>query len=277
MHGYTEADKKISEGLKQYKKGTEAYKVSGKIELNNKFYREVIFTKKNLIRTKAEVKGYLYLDDENKPVIDRILIADLAKLGYYYEMFFNDSKAAGILATLKTEQEIQRERDNVEQIVEGLNFLYEQKVYAAERVKSVFTRNLNLREKSNVKLQELSSIIVKIKEQDLEFNLELLNKLYPYYEDVLLINFEKVVSIASIKDCIDEVIKEAEKNRKKWGAKFISNMVGKLIKVSDELSYFKRLITIYSSVLQMNSSQYIKYLNNINKEKIEERIGLVRY
>lgn len=276
MLGYTEFDKKKTESLKPYIKSGEKCKVSGIIEFNSKFYREVIFSKKRFMRMRLENNGYLYLDDENKVVTDRTLLKDLVKLGYYYDIFFNADKAAGILSTLKTELDIQKDKNNADEIGEGLDFLLSQKVYAAERVKSVVIKMLNLKEKSNIILEELSNIIKIMRQQDLNFNLELLNKLYPYYEDILKLNFEKIIYISTIQNCIDEVIKEAEKKRKKWGVRIISNMVGKLIKVSDELSYYRRLIEIYSSVLHLNSNQYIKYLNNTNKEKIDKRISLVR-
>lgn len=277
MLGYTEADIKTTEVLKQYKKVVEGIKVSGIIEIDNNFYREVIFTKRNFLKMKTVTKGYLYLNIEDKAVTDRGRLYDLSKLSYYYEVFFSKDKAIGILGTLKTELDIQREKSNLKQICEGLDFLLTQNVYAAERVKSIFIKNYNLREKSNTILKELSDNITLIGQQDIKFNSELLSKLYPYYEDILKINFEKVVSIASIEDCIDVVIKEAEIKRKKWGTRVKGNMVGKLIKTSDELSYFKRLIELYRSVLQMNSNQYMKYLNNLDKDRIENMISLIRY
>lgn len=276
MLGYTELDKKIVKELKPYIKSGEKCKVSGIIEFNNKFYREAIIFKKNFIKMRLEPKGYLYLDDENRVVTNKVVLKDVAKLGYYYELFFYDEKGAGILSTLKTEQDIQTEKNNMNEIEEGLDFLSTQNVADAERVKNVVNKMIELREKGNNILIEVSNIIKNIRQQDLQFNEELLNRIYPFNENILKVNFEKVKYIASIRDCCDEVMVEAEKKRKKWGARIMSNMVGKLIKVSDELSYFKRLLTLYDNVLDMNSNQYIKYLNNLNKERIENRLSLVR-
>lgn len=275
MLGYIEVDK-VNTEISPYLKPAEGCKISGAIEVNAKLYKEVIFYKKSFFKFNKEVKGYLYFDDENNLVTDKTIISELAKLCFFYEMFFSEDKTEGILATLKTKADLTRDNEKVKQISDGLDFLLTQKVYAAERVKSIFIKNYNLDEKSNSILEELSSNIKTLSDQDSIFNVELFNKLYPYYEEVLKINFEKVLNVASIGDCIEEVRKEAEKIRKKWGVRAMKNMVGKLIKISDELSYFKRLISIYRSVLQMNSSQYLKYLNNTNKDKIEKRIALIR-
>ncbi|MFL0269802.1 hypothetical protein [Candidatus Clostridium radicumherbarum] len=275
MLGYNEVDK-VNAEISPYLKPAEGCKISGAIEVNAKLYKEVIFYKNSFFKFNKEVKGYLYFDDENNLVTDKTIISELAKLCFFYEMFFSEDKTEGILATLKTKADLTRDNEKVKQISDGLDFLLTQKVYAAERVKSIFIKNYNLDEKSNSILEELSSNIKTLSDQDSIFNVELFNKLYPYYEEVLKINFEKVLNVASIGDCIEEVRKEAEKIRKKWGVRAMKNMVGKLIKISDELSYFKRLISIYRSVLQMNSSQYLKYLNNTNKDKIEKRISLIR-
>lgn len=276
MLGYTEVETKVNTDIRAYIKPAEGCKVSGAIEVNAKLYKEVIFYKKSFFKFNKEVKGYLYLDNENKIVTEKTIISELAKLCFFYEMFFSEDKTEGILATLKPEAELLRAKDKVKQICEGLDFLLTQKVYGAERVKGIFLKNYNLEEKSNFILEELSSSIKALRDKDSNFNVKLFNKLYPYYEDVLEINFEKVLNAASIGDCIEEVRKEAEKTRKKWGVRAKKNMVGNLIKASDELSYYKRLISIYSSVLQMNSNQYLKYLNTINKDKIEKRINLIR-
>jgi len=276
MLGYTEAECKIKEDIRSYIKSAEGCKISGTIEISGKLYREVIIYKSNFFKFKKEVNGYLYLDEENKVVTDKYIMSELAKLCFFYEMFFSEDKSTGILATLKTEADLQRDKDKVEQIAKGLDFLLTQKVYAAERVKGVFIKNYNLEEKSNSILKELANNIRTIRDEDFNFNFELFNNVYQYYEDVVKINFEKVLGIASIGDCIEEVRKEAEKTRKKWGVRAMGNMVGKLIKVSDELSYFKRLISLYRNVLQMNSNQYLKYLNNLNKDKIENKISLIR-
>lgn len=277
MLGYEKVNMKINEVLNPYKKSSESCKISGIIDCNNKFYREVIFYKRKFLKFKLEVNGYLYLDAENKVINDKSLLKDLFKLGFYYDIFFNDDEAAGILSTLKTEVEVQKEKDIIKEIGEALDYLLKQKVYAAERVKTALIKIFNLKEKSNLILKELSNIIVDVKQQDFKFNEELYNKLYTYYEDILKVNFEKIILMASLEDCIDEVIKEAEKKRKKLDARIISNMVGKLIKLSDELSYYKRLMVIYRDVIHMNTNQYVKYLNNLDKERIENRNNLIRY
>jgi len=67
-----------------------------------------------------------------------------------------------------------------------------------------------------------------------------------------------------------------EKERKKLNVRFNQKIVIPIVKASDQISYFRKVIRTYRRVLNMNTSQYIRFLEDINKNKIEERINLIR-
>jgi hypothetical protein len=276
MLTYTELSDEIMNLIKPYIRKGEACKISGEMQLNGKLYREVIFSKRNQKSFKNEQQGYLYIASDNSILSSKNVQKELAKLAQYYEVFFSDEKSAGILAALQTEGDVERERGHKENIFKGLDFLSGEGIEDAARVKKVVEGLPELKEKINLKVNELSLAAEKAKETKLTFDEELLQKLYPVYEDILRLNFEKVRLIGSIAYCCDYVKDQAEKKRKKWKIRFKSNLVGPLLRVSDEISYFRRVIRTYEKVLNMNTSQYIKFLNNLNKEKIENRANMIR-
>lgn len=276
MFGYVELSDEIMNAVKSYIKKGEIVKISGEIELNGKNYREVVFSKRNLKSLKNEQQGYLYIDDDNVVISSKNINRELAKLAHFYEIFFSGEKGLGILAALQAEGEQVTERAHSEEIFKGLDFLYEEGVSEAQKVKDVIKRLPASRERTNSKVNELHLLVNDIKEKSLIFNEELLQKLYQVYEDILKLNFEKVKLIGTLSDCCDFVKEQAEKKRKKWAVRFTKKVVGPLLRASDEISYFKRVIRTYANVLNMTTSQYIKFLNNMNKEKIEARANLVR-
>ena len=276
MLTYTSLSEEMKNLIKPYIKKGEDCKLSGDIELNGKLYREVIFSKRNLKSFKNEQQGYLYIGSDNSILSLKNVQKELAKLAQYFEVFFSEEKGVGILAALQTEGDTERERGHKEDICRGLDFLYEEGIADAARVKEVVKNLPELKEKSSMKIHELSSLVREIKDIKLVFTEELYQRLYPVYEDILKLNFEKVSLIGSITDCCDYVKVQAEKKRKKWKVRFKSNLVGPLLRVGDEISYFRRVIRTYEKVLNMNSSQYIKFLNNLNKEKIENRVSMIR-
>jgi hypothetical protein len=271
MLGYSELNSEIADMIKTYTKKGETCKISGEIELNNKFYREVIFTKRNLKSFKNEQQGYLYIDSDRNIITSKNVQKELAKLAHFYEVFFSGEKGLGILAALQAEDEVEVSRANKEGIEEGLDFLATQGIEDASRIKNVVNSLPKLREQSNKKINELAILVKEAKEQMNTFNDELLQKLYPEYEDILRLNFEKVKLIGTLIDCCDYVKDQAEKIRKKWKIRIKKNVVGQLLRVSDEISYYRRVIRTYEKVLNMSTSQYMKFLTNLNKEKAEAR------
>ncbi|MCM0650598.1 hypothetical protein NBE98_19715 [Clostridium swellfunianum] len=276
MLEYKELSDETIEIIKTYVKKGESCRISGQIVLNNKVYREIIFYKRNLRTFRNENQGYLYLDENNSIVSSKNIQKELAKLAQYYDVFFSDGKNGGILAALQTEEQLEREKGHMEDIITALEFLSSEGIEGAVKIKDVVYKLPEAREKANKKVNELALLIKNVREENNTFDEAVLQKIYPVYEDVLKLNFEKVRLIGTLYDCCDYVKEQAERQRKKWKIRFKSKLVGPLLKLSDEISYFRRVIRTYEKVLNMNTSQYVKFLNNINKEKIENRFNMVR-
>lgn len=276
MLGYSELSGEINNLINPYVKKGEACKISGDIELNGKHYREIVFTKRNLKSFKNEQQGYLYIDSKNEIITSKNIQKELAQLAHYYEVFFSGEKGLGIIAALQAEGEGEAGRDNKEGIEQGLDFLASSGVEDARRVKKVFNGLPQLREQTTEKVNELTLLAKEVKESNNTFDDKVLERLYPVYEEILRLNFEKVKLIGTLADCCDYVKDQAEKLRKKWKIRVKRNIVGQLLRVSDEISYYRRIIRTYERVLNMSTSQYMKFLNNLNKEKTEARANLAR-
>lgn len=276
MLGYTQVNKDELKIVKNFVKGGEICKISGEIKLNERTYRQIIYLKKVFLYNRLETRGFTYLNEDNEIVDKNAVINELNRLGYYYEVFFHENSGSSILDALKSGGAILRSQSEFEKVLGGLDILIEQKVAEAEKVKNVAIMVPKLREKSNNLVQEFSDKINDMKHLDINFGEDQLSKLYPYYEKVLKANFETVKHIAALSDCCDYVLKETDKKKRKLSVKLKSKNFDMLIKVSDELSYYRRLIKIYNSVLDMSVNQYIDFLRKANKEKIENRTGLIR-
>ena len=276
MSVYIETSEEIKNVIKPYIKKGESFKSSNNIELNGKTYREIVFYKKGFAIFKGEPQAYIYLDSNNKLVSIENMQKELARLAYYHELFYSNEKNIGILAALQSDDDFQRDKANFKEAIEGLDYLNSLGVPNVLRIKQVIYKLTDLKEKSNYEINKLSQLVDDAKEQGLPFNEEILERIYPTYEEVLRLNFERVRLIGTIEDCCDEVKDAADKNKKKLKIKFNQKIVLPLMKASDQISYFRRVIRTYRSVINMNTSQYMKFLNDKNKEKIEQRVNLIR-
>lgn len=259
------------------KKG-EDFKELGNLEFNGKTYKEIVFLKKGLKLFGSGPAGYIYIDSDsdsdNKVVNSKNVIKELSRLAYFSEAFFSSEKGKGILASLQSKDDVQSDRIEFEEISRGLDFLKEEKIEGTDKVKHVVKKLPDLKEiidKGSKKLEEAID-----KYRDRPFGEDSLKVIYPLYEDILRLNFENVKFISSLSDVCDNVQVEAEKKRKKWANRVKKNVVGRLMRVSDKIAYFKRVIRTYGDVVNMTTPQYLKFLSDMNKDKIEARSNLVR-
>jgi hypothetical protein len=277
MAAYEELTGELLNVANPYLRKGETFRVSGTLQLNGKAYREIIFLKRNLRMLKMEKQGYLYITSDNTIISSKNVQKEIAKLAHYYEIFYSDEKGVGILTALQSEGDIERNSEDYGEVLKGLEFLQTREVEDIDKIKYVIDKLPVLRNESNEKINELAKLILENKKNNNTLiNEEIIAKLRPLYEEVLRLNFEKVKLIGSLEDCCDKIKDSAEKWRKKWSVRLKRGAVGPLLKVEDEISYFRRIIRTYKSVLDMDAGQYSRFLSNMNKEKIDGRLSLIR-
>lgn len=274
---YIEPTVEINKAIHALRKKGEEFKVSGLINYAGKNYREIIIYKKGFSLVKKEAEGYIYLDEENSIIKSQNVINELAKLAHFYEVFFSEEKGGGIVSALQNEGNVLREKSEFDEMINVLESLGNDGVREAFEMKNVMVKLIELRQQSNKIISDLVNDLEALKNKESIFNGEILEKLYPKYEDAIKQNFEKVKLIASFGNNYDYIKDMADKKRKKFSNRFQRKITAPLLKLTYEIGYFKRVIRTYEKVLDMSSSQYSKFFNNMTKEKIESRFHKARY
>jgi hypothetical protein len=274
---YTEPTVEINKAIHSLRKKGEEFRVSGLINYAGKNYREVIIYKKGFSLVKKEAEAYIYLDEENSILKSQNVINELAKLAHFYEVFFSDEKGGGIVSALQNEGNVLREKSEFDEMINVLESLGSDGVREAFQLKNVMVKLIELRQQSNQIISDLADDLEVLKDKGAIFNEEILEQLYPKYEAAIKQNFEKVKLIASLRNNYDYIKDMADKKRKKLSNRFQRKITAPLLKLTYEIGYFKRVIRTYEKVLDMSSSQYSKFFNNVTKEKIEGRCHKARY
>lgn len=277
MSTYIEPTVEINKAIQPLKKKGEEFKVSGLINYAGKNYREVIIYKKGFSLVKKEAEGYIYLDEENNVLKSKNVICELARLANFYEVFFSNENGAGIVSALQNEGNVLREKSEFEELITVLDGLGIEGVREAYEMKNVMSKLLELRQHSNEIIGDLVNDIEALNDKEFVFNDEMLEELYPKYEAAIKQNFEKVKLIASVKNNCDYIKDMADKKRKKLSNRFSRKITAPLLKLTYEIGYFKRVIRTYEKVLDMSSSQYLKFFNNMTKEKVATRCDKARF
>ncbi|MCX7695483.1 MAG: hypothetical protein N2Z71_07260, partial [Caloramator sp.] len=113
--------------------------------------------------------------------------------------------------------------------------------------------------------------------ENLIFNKKILDEIMPYYRRALLKNFEKIKLINKTKDEIDDVKSALNKKRKSLRFRISgTELMDCLNRLDYGIDYFKRVLTVYEPVLDMNDKEYLEYLDSMDRKNVEEKLSKLR-
>lgn len=273
---YIEASSELLNSIKQFINKGESVLVSGNIEINGMVYREVQFIKKAFGSREKGVKGILFADSNNNIIKDKAIYSDLCRLSYFYEVFFYNEKELGIFDAIMEEGKVNIEKEELQASIKALDYLADEGIENTNKVKEIMQNIPEFRISTNEKLIKIKKAVSDLDKEGIVFNDEVLSKLYQFYEDAMKQNFLGVKSIASGRDYYDSIKTIAEKKKRKLNIRFNVKIYTPMLKLIYELSYFKRIIEAYSIVIDMNTAHYIKFLQEIDNNKINERQKIIR-
>ncbi|EPY2307760.1 MULTISPECIES: hypothetical protein [Clostridium] len=274
MFKYFKVDEALKEKLNSYTHKGEYLLVSGGIKYNEIEYREVLFNKKNLLI--EEVKGIVYIDENNNIVQDNNIQKSLARLSYYYEIFFCIDKKNNIFKALRNEEDLCKENKDIELSITALEFLQKEKIQDTEKFKNILLQLSSLRKKTNDLLKEMKSIIESISNEEDTISEESFKKVYPIYKEILKLNFKNIKLIYSGIDYYDYIKECVNKKRKSFSIRFNKKLSEPLFKLDYQINYFKKLLKTYNEILCMNERDYLKSVYNSEKHNINERLCIIR-
>ncbi|WP_434305716.1 hypothetical protein [Clostridium botulinum] len=274
MFKYFKVDEALKEKLNSYTHKGEYLLVSDGIKYKEIEYREVLFNKKNLLI--EEVKGIVYIDENNNIVQDKNIQKSLARLSYYYEMFFCLDKKNNIFKALRNEEDLCKENKDIELSIKALEFLQKEKIKDTEKVKNILLQLPSLRKKTNDLLKQMESIIESISNEEDTISEESFKKVYPIYKEILKLNFKNIKLIYSGINYYDYIKECVNKKRKSFSIRFNKKLSEPLFKLDYQINYFKKLLKTYNEILCMNERDYLKSVYNSEKHNINERLKILR-
>lgn len=274
MFKYFKVDEALKEKLNSYTHKGEYLLVSGGIKYNEIEYREVLFNKKSLLI--EEVKGIVYINENNNIVQNKNIQKSLARLFYYYEIFFCIDKKNNIFKALRNEEDLCKENKDIELSIKALEFLQKEKIQDTEKVENILLQLSSLRKKTNDLLKEMESIIESISNEEDTISEESFKKVYPIYKEILKLNFKNIKLIYSGIDYYDYIKECVNKKRKSFSIRFNKKLSEPLFKLDYQINYFKKLLKTYNEILCMNEKDYLKFIYNSEKCNINERLKILR-
>lgn len=277
MEVYKVPDVKEMAVLKPYIKLFEDVNISKEVSLGDNLYKEVIFKKKGFGRSEE----YLYLDENNNIVEDKNLRARIGRLTFFMDSFLNDDKGS-IIKALQGEDDIEKNKDDFKLMEEGLKLIgnksskYDIGKGEIEKIQGILVKLMDLRGKTNEKLKGFLQKVEEEMSKKEYFDEEVIENCMPYYKEVMTCNYEKVQLIAKGNIIYGNIKSAAEKLRRSYNIRFITNHTEELMKVSYMMGYFDSLLRAYGNIVNMSYNDYVKGIANSGKNNAEYKLTVIR-
>ena len=274
---FMKAEGIYKEAAERYIRKGEIGRVSYPIEFEGKKYREIVYNRVFLGTIRKGILGVVFITEDGKAVTDGRIIKELAALAYNMEVFFDETYAGSIPRAITPEKEIQKEERDFAQMKRGLEILKNENVKGTDVVESILSKLPGLKRENNRVLKELVDRVKSFENDSVVFNKSIMDEIAIYYRRALLKNFQRVKLIAKGINYYDEIKREAARRKKKFKYRFMGrDVVEGLTKLEYGINYLKRVINVYSKVIDMSEEEYIRFLREMDRENINHKISMVR-
>lgn len=251
----------------------EILKASMPLQYQDKLYREIIFLKPSLTRG-FEVRGYLYATEEGEVIKSENLKKKIAALGHKGSSLLDEEATAKMKRTMMSEKDIAKERAHFGEMVMALNVLKSEGTRGTEVVEPILAKLTDYKVENN---EALKAVIDRVEGLDdkivTEERLEEINSLY---EKSLMINFRRIIHMLEGLEYYEDIkAGAARKNRFRFFT-FNGDLTGRFAKLEQGMAHMKKILNMYEPVLNLTEEEYKKFLANIDRERIEERVEMCR-
>lgn len=226
------------------------------------------------VRTK-KVQGRLVIDGYGDVIDEKGVLNELGRLLYYYDVFFRN-RGIQFKKAVKRDEEMESEMNDYIQAKAALDYLSAKDVYEAGEIKVIFENYPKMKKESNDILKELIDKINKYDMDGTPFSEHLLDELFPYYEKVMITNFERIKYVNSAAQYYDAVLDQTVKMKRAAGIRM--NMKNKNIafKLESILQFYVNLLKFYGDFLNYSTERYKQFVLNKDKSNIDEYINSFR-
>lgn len=274
MKIFTKHDSRLNPIVDKYKLEREVPRISMSIEYNGNKYRELVFNAASLLgKSKNIINGLIFLDENNNVVSDKKKQRELSGIFFNLEQLLEDSFIKNLSKAIITENNLKIEEARVDFYEANLMLLNNRNVYGADKINEIIKLLPNLKRENNEAIQNFIDKVNEFKDAEFIKNDVLMFEIKPLYEETLMKNFEKIKLIGTGRNYYGDVKKEALKlfKRRLFGS-MGNKMEGSASGLEYELNYLMHVVSVYEQIISMSNSEYIKYLNDMEKEHIKEMI-----
>jgi uncharacterized protein YozE (UPF0346 family) len=277
MQVFTTPQGKYKEISDKYKKIGEAAKVSMPIEYEGKLYREIVYNKTLLGKTRRNISGIIFVTEEGEYVSDSNITKELANLGYYIEIMLDDISIKELKNAIVGEKEILKQQEDYEYISKVLEEMKKSNIQGIDAVLTVFAKLPNVKKENNIAIENYIAKLESVKPEGFVYNKSTYEELYEYYREILIRIFQRVRLVSTAKLYYDDIKREGHKRKRSITFRFNSHEIQMGLNLLPfEIDHIKKILMVYERVADMRQEEYLKYLKAVEKSNVNARVELIR-
>jgi hypothetical protein len=264
---------KLKELVDIYKRGREVPRVSIEVELKGKKYRELNFYAVSIIGKKKDlVNGLVFVDEKDNVVKDKRLQGELSTVFLNLEQLLDMAFIEKLAKTIINKKSPEIDEAQNKSIEANLLYLATRNIYGAEIVRDIVLKLPELKKTNNAAVEKFIEKAKEFNKSEIVGKNNELLELKLLYTDTLMKNFEKVKLIGTGRSFYDGVRKGAAKVfRNKITGSIGSKLEGSAVTLDYELNHLMRIVKAYEMIIDMSTSEYQKYLKELDKRLINEK------
>lgn len=278
MFSYEKCSGLYKEISDKYKKRGEEALISKPMEFNGKNYRQIIYNKTFLGRIMESMVGIIIITEDGEIVDNPIIRREVGYLAYQFQNMFDDKHMKKLSNSIIPENDLIRQEQDLEQMLVAFDKLKNYGIEGVDTVVSVLTKLPDFKRENNKALEEYVNKVNEYNsKEDIVLTKEMIEDVKISYRTLLIKNFQRVRLVNKGRPYYDAVLTEVRKRRRK-----LTNRLGGfdfyygMQKVEDSMVHLKKIIRVYESVVDMSEDEYMKYIKDMDKKNLSERLSLVR-
>lgn len=278
MYFYTNDNKKFKKVASINKKSGEIYKVSQKLNFDGINYRQIAYYKCFLGINGKEISGLCYVTNDGNIVSDKYTIESLTRLGYRAETFFDENSIKTYEGFIESDEKIKEKKAQYDAMIPALKLFKDENVAGCDEIMDILNKHIDYKIANR---EIIEKYIDKIRSyegmEEVVFTEEMMEEVKIYYNEVFMQNFRIVKLFDKGRDYYGGIRKKINHEKRSIATAMTSPGIKKMsLRLETFIDYACNLLALYDKVIDLNENEYIKYFNNVENEKVEERISLVR-
>lgn len=261
----------------KYVKRGEIALVSKPVDFGGKTYRQIVFQKTFLGKLKEKMTGILFVTEDGQLVDNPTIKREIGEMVYQFQNIFDFDHIKKLTQSVSTEEERIRGKEDLDLMLEALEKLKLQGIEGIDTIITIMTKLPQIKAENDKTIKDFTTKVDKYQSDEIVINREMIEDVKFSYRSILVKNFQRIKLINKGRYFFDNVVNETKSRKKKITNRFAGfDIYFGMQKLGDEMDRYKKILATYTKITDMSEDEYTRFLKEMDKTNLAERLMLER-